>query len=508
MSIHDFYEQDIREQYELIKDDLQLHLFNNDMLFWIGRSETELAQLLKDFGAFSIEYFSYFEKDVIRQDEHKKYGKTEEYVRYQALQTIVNEWMVLSQVAEQRGLAQYRNWLQELDQKAKDIYCPPSLQIPVVAYLGKVSSIRHNPYSDVSVCSIPRYYFKNKDEALMAYAHEIGHKVFWTLKDSGVLSGEHEELSKFVRQTCIMMADKYELTLKQFQVLNVLIDSWLEEIFADVYGAVVACLPHVKSLISILKGNFGEIYEVFGDDGDHPLPYLRPLLRIEVLELMLEEKADWQTILGDRANLPEKEELANVRAAWEKYVWNMIAGSRKLDTISLMVSKQTLIYLKSRSFSDEIANTLKNQITNHKFTTLEDFLQAVTPLVKLEDTRLGQKEEESYLDLIRKGALQIESGELSVVFVEKILYKVVKEVVLPLVKNTLQQEIALPVPAPAVRNAQPSTPFQRYLARIQARALLSAMPLCKLLLHNPISEIELDYGTNDCLCCEPCPCPR
>ena len=72
--------------------------------------------------------------------------------------------------------------------------------IPMLAYLGRACAIRHNPYSSVTVCSIPRYQYGNEHEALMAYAHEVGHKVFWSLQDAKILSNEHEELSASVRK--------------------------------------------------------------------------------------------------------------------------------------------------------------------------------------------------------------------------------------------------------------------------------------------------------------------
>lgn len=241
----------------------------------------DLYEFLQNFETFSKEYCEYFEQEVIDREVFDPKETTPEHIRYQALQTILEEWAVISRLAEQRELQRYETWLTMADSMARE-YLPPGMP-GVVAYLGKANVIRHNLYSAVSVASIPRDQYGGED--WMAGPHEIGHHVFWNLENLEGLPEKHKELGDGARKIGESVGDAQGLTPEQGQYLADLMDSWLQETFADVYGTLVAGDGFPRSIIKILKRQIGQAKDLFIDDGDHPIPYLRPLTRIKVLEL-------------------------------------------------------------------------------------------------------------------------------------------------------------------------------------------------------------------------------
>lgn len=242
-----------------------------------------LHQILRDFKAFSEEYLAHFEQEVIAPipPVFDLAETTPDHIRYRALRVIVEEWTVISRAVEQRELQRYETWLTRADSEAKQ-YLPPGIP-GVVSYLGRADAIRQNLYSAASVASIPRHQYKGDD--FMATPHEIGHQVFWNLAGLKKLSANHKRLSEGAKDIGESLAGEHGLTTKQGQCLANVMDSWLEESFADVYGTFVAGKDFPDSIINILKQQIGQADELLLNDGDHPIPYLRPLARIRVLEL-------------------------------------------------------------------------------------------------------------------------------------------------------------------------------------------------------------------------------
>jgi hypothetical protein len=262
-----------------------------------GEIYQDVYRLLQDFEDFSEEYLRYFEQEVIAQGIYE--GTTPDNVRYKVLQRIVAEWTDISRVVEQRELSRYENWLTKADSHARE-YLPKDVP-GVVSYLGKANLIRHNIYSAISVVSIPRDQYDGED--WMAAPHELGHQVFWNLTTLEKLPEKHRELGETVQDIGKKTAATNGLSSEQGQSLAMLLDSWLEELFADVYGTFVAGEDFPKSIINILKQQIGQADELRSNDGEHPIPLLRPLARIKVLELNGEDasasRSAWETFLND-----------------------------------------------------------------------------------------------------------------------------------------------------------------------------------------------------------------
>lgn len=262
-----------------------------------GKTYQDVYRLLQDFEDFGKEYLEYFEQEVIAQGIYE--GTTPDNLRYEALQRIVAEWTRISRVVEQRELSRYENWLTKADGHARG-YRPKNVP-GVVSYLGKANLIRHNIYSAISVVSIPRDQYDGDD--WMAAPHELGHQVFWNLTTLEKLPEKHRELGKTVQDIGKKTAEANGLSSEKSQCLAMLLDSWLEELFADVYGTFVAGEGFPKSIIDILKQQIGQADELRSNDGEHPIPILRPLARIKVLELEGMDasalRSAWETFLND-----------------------------------------------------------------------------------------------------------------------------------------------------------------------------------------------------------------
>lgn len=269
-------------QKQEIVDPLQKRVLEQDIGRWVAMYDARRAKyasfqplhtLLKNFQAFSEVYFKYFEHIL---DEKNSPAPIRGYIRQQALERVLDEWMTISQVVEQRELSRYQSWLHDAQKMAATFL--PADAPAVVTYLGRVNTLRHLPYSRISVASIPRGVYANEKEATLALAHEVGHHVWrLTLYDQFVTKNAAVKVNEFVpRLVGDYASEAYRL--------DVVIMAWLEELFADVYGAFVAGADFAISLIENYVRRVNSVEDLFVNDGEHPFPYLRPLVRVKVLE--------------------------------------------------------------------------------------------------------------------------------------------------------------------------------------------------------------------------------
>ena len=103
---------------------------------------------------------------------------------------------------------------------------------------------------------------------LMAIPHEVGHFVYHhaTLKDGTTFNGLSEQFKDNPYQR------------------------WCEEIFADVYGCMVAGPLTALGLQAILAT--GDKSQIAVDDGEHPTPLVRPFILSEILRELGKRKAE------------------------------------------------------------------------------------------------------------------------------------------------------------------------------------------------------------------------
>lgn len=138
----------------------------------------------------------------------------------------------------------------------------------VITYFQKFPEIRMIPYVNMALIGIPftcvSLPFSDAQpifQDYLAIPHEVAHYVFW----HGTISG------KPMRQHLL-------------NKLAGLVDwgeEWLEEVFADVYGCLIAG-PVIANMFQDLQLRNSQ-KQFVRDDGEHPVPILRPDIYTKVL---------------------------------------------------------------------------------------------------------------------------------------------------------------------------------------------------------------------------------
>lgn len=146
-----------------------------------------------------------------------------------------------------------------------------------LTYFKKSMSVRVIPYAPVAVVGIPQTCTdpdKNPQDFL-AIPHEAGHYVFW-----------HAQHDKVPLRSLIQMALPPEPAWRQ---------AWLEEIFSDVYGCLVAGPAIARDFQDLMMDN----KELFEDDGEHPIGALRPYVYSDTMRELHDR-------FGDFPSAPDK----------------------------------------------------------------------------------------------------------------------------------------------------------------------------------------------------------
>jgi hypothetical protein len=138
----------------------------------------------------------------------------------------------------------------------------------VVTYFQKSPDIRVIPYAPVALVGIP-YSCQQLARDLLATPHEVGHYVF----SHGSYLGQ--SLRSYLRDQLGQIVQDQES--RDYRRLL----RWLEETFADVYGACVAG-PVMALDFQDLQLHTGR-ERFITDDNDHPVPVLRPWIHLQVL---------------------------------------------------------------------------------------------------------------------------------------------------------------------------------------------------------------------------------
>jgi hypothetical protein len=150
-----------------------------------------------------------------------------------------------------------------------------------IAYFIKAANVRVIPYAPAAVVGVPFTVFKEKRDYL-ATPHEVGHYIYH--HGEGVKSKLHNLLPVMPEWGA----------------------GWLEEIFADVYGCLVAGPVIGLDFQDLLVDN--DLASFVSSDGEHPVDAVRPYIYIKVLKEMGFDNAakalkkNWKQILKARGN--------------------------------------------------------------------------------------------------------------------------------------------------------------------------------------------------------------
>jgi hypothetical protein len=150
-------------------------------------------------------------------------------------------------------------------------------QSTAVTYYQKSPSIRVIPYAPVALIGIP-FSAASEPRDYASIAHEVGHYVFW--RRPKYSDGQIRDFNYLDRSRRILGAEP-----PTNELLGV-IDPWLEEIFADLYGCLVAGPLAGFTMVEMARRLPGTRW--FEDDGAHPPPALRSIVYQACLRLMAE----------------------------------------------------------------------------------------------------------------------------------------------------------------------------------------------------------------------------
>lgn len=275
----------------------------------------------------------------------------------------------------------------------------------VLTYFQKSASIRVVPYVPVTLVGVPTSAVAVRRD-LLATPHEVGHYVF----NHGRF--KNQSIVEFTR---LLMAP-YPDWLKR----------WLEEIFADVYGAIVAGPVMAIDFQDLLNTHDQERF--LTDDGDHPIEAARPTIYLALLEQLgyesplIEALQDrWQEIRTERGVPTAFRPLGadeNVSYEWlEKALRDIVkmmldtvffdlVENHNLDRFGYKTSKNSVYQsdfeVLYTDFGD-FAEGLQNEIYPDASQTVQQGKPALTRKRLRELRKNGSSPDKTAVEVVREG---------------------------------------------------------------------------------------------------------
>ncbi|MCB0108914.1 MAG: hypothetical protein KDE53_23495 [Caldilineaceae bacterium] len=236
----------------------------------VSRKETLIALLtaLRTFGEGQLEFFIRgFEPTnrLIRLEPSTAYPP--EYAMRATVDQIAYDLDVIQRAYQQRlptqASSEMRTLLAKTDYLAYQALKPAIERkliddVTVITYFQKATNVRIIPYAPVALIGLPISALAVPKD-LLAIPHEVGHYVF--------------------RHGCTQRGSsagsRFDAALRQqFSDLPKWVLAWLEEIFADVYGAAVGGPVMALGIEELITDD--PYADFTRDDGEHPIPALRP----------------------------------------------------------------------------------------------------------------------------------------------------------------------------------------------------------------------------------------
>jgi len=257
-----------------------------------------LESFLKALRAFAQSQFDFFYNGFYGRngadpflEESKLFPP--EFVIRKTLYQIEYDLTVIKQAINQRKNDGEREALKKADALAYRALEPAITagllpNTAVITYFHKASDVRVIPYAPIALIGLPFSAIDTFIEPVvaaegvaaddgaaigndendtnlrdfLAIPHEIGHYVYW-----------HGHINK--SRLAIELSNRLKKQPKW-------LEKWLEEIFADIYGALIAG-PAMALNFQELQKDFFKPLKFTKDDGQHPIPAIRPYIYTEIL---------------------------------------------------------------------------------------------------------------------------------------------------------------------------------------------------------------------------------
>lgn len=260
-----------------------------EMITQYGRSpnlekKETLKALTESLLVFGQDQFRYFWDGFSSGQLLPAMMLPQEHVFRATLDQIAFDMAIIQRIAGQRQQPEYKKTLAQADQLAQaalNVAIDSNLLPPcgVLTYFNKSANIRLIPYAPLALIGVP-YSATTTDMDFLAIPHEVGHFVYHHAP--GLAAALHARIPLYPNW----------------------VNHWIEEIFADVYGALVAGPVIGVSFQHILSDNAQEKF--IADDGIHPPDAVRPYTYSQALrQLNYHNAADaldnaWQRRLAAR----------------------------------------------------------------------------------------------------------------------------------------------------------------------------------------------------------------
>ncbi len=154
-----------------------------------------------------------------------------------------------------------------------------------ITYFQKSPVSRVVPYAPVALIGVP-YSCMTVARDLLALPHEVGHYVFWHAH----VPASGQSLHRLLRRSAVDALKPF-VTVESPEFPGWCYQ-WLEELFADVYGALIA--GPVMALDFQELSMHSSCLEFITSDDDHPVPILRPDIYAKVLYQAAKADNHWE----------------------------------------------------------------------------------------------------------------------------------------------------------------------------------------------------------------------
>jgi len=239
------------------------------------REWTGLIIVLEKFLKFANDYVKLLNNAPI---------PNQRFIMNRGVENLLQGFSVLSRACEQRRgvittdslgyyLAQAEDMLEGYcTQWQAGNFASPYLKLTTpVVYFEKLFGIARSVYTpEIPIVSIPLTMY-NDPYLWLALAHEMGHHIFWNALDS------LNESEKFHNH--LYSAIKGSVSENSAGVWQ----GWAEEVFADICGVLLAGPDYVISCQDTAAERAKNLADLAKNDGEHPCPYLRPIIAAQVL---------------------------------------------------------------------------------------------------------------------------------------------------------------------------------------------------------------------------------
>ncbi|MBK7897015.1 MAG: hypothetical protein IPJ90_19450 [Anaerolineaceae bacterium] len=232
-------------------------------------SNDALLALTQSLQTFGPDQFHFFMKGFTTNQLLPAMKLPAEHVLRATLDQIAFDLTLIRRIYQQRQETGGQATLTQADKLAQaglDVAVQAGLlpQTAVLTYFNKSANIRIIPYAPLALVGLP-YTATHADLDFLAIPHEVGHYVYHHAP--GLAAHLHAHIPLYPEWA----------------------NHWLEEIFADVYGTLVAGPVAGLSLQSLLRDNAQA--QFVADDGEHPVDAVRPYIHSTVLRQLNNSKA-------------------------------------------------------------------------------------------------------------------------------------------------------------------------------------------------------------------------